>query len=95
MSKQVLVPILHTRCSSEHNGGCYIGSCMGGSHVCQLLRQGVCQLSIGVQEGGGVLLLLVYNDNNDHNGMMTQMSGFTSHLWRHERHKKAFRQLAV
>ncbi len=40
----------------------------GGSYV----RQGVWELNIGVLEGGGVLLLCIYHDNND--GTMTQLS---------------------
>ena len=51
----------------------------GGSHVCQLPRQGVCKLSIGAL-GGSSSSVSVYNDNDDDNDdkcTMTQISCFT------------------
>ncbi len=45
----------------------------GGGHVCQLPRQRVCELNIGVL-GGGVFLLCVYNENDNNDGTMTQIS---------------------
>ncbi len=40
-----------TRCSTDHNGAAMLDH--GGSHVGQLRRQGVWELSIGLVEGGG------------------------------------------
>ncbi len=54
---------------------CHIWSCMGADMLAYCPGNGVCELSIGVQEG--VLLLCVYNDNDnndDHKGTMTQTS---------------------
>ncbi len=40
-----------TRCSTGHKGGCHVRS-QGVAVFCQLPRQGVCKLSIGVLKGG-------------------------------------------
>ncbi len=85
--KKQPVPIFATRCShgwkiyhkvesTEHNGGCH----NGGSHIGQLPRQGVWELSFGVR-GGGVLLLHVYNNNDnnddDNDSTMTQTNALS------------------
>ena len=39
------IPIIATRCSTEHNGGHHIGSCMGAAILANYIpRQGVCQI---------------------------------------------------
>ncbi len=57
----------------------------GGSHVWQLPRQGVCELSIRAIGGGGPSSSSsVHADNNDNNrqqhGMVTQIIRFASRL---------------
>ena len=50
---------------------------IGGRHVGQLPRQGVQELSIGSLEGWLLLLWVYNNDNDDNGGTMTQISRFS------------------
>ncbi len=51
----------------------------GGSHVCQVAMQWVCELSIGALEGGVHSSSFIYAQDGNY-GMVTQISHFASRL---------------